>query len=66
MPTNESDRQILSRLDERVLWLVKNMERLNNHAERIGSLERFRSYTLGIVAASGGISGGIFLLMRFM
>ena len=65
---SESDRQILTRLDERVHWLVKNEEkrvvRINQHGERISNLERFRAYTVGIGTALGIIGSALILALR--
>lgn len=68
----ETDRMVLTRLDERIGWLVRAEEqrtevvnkRLDNHTARISILERFRSYTVGIAAGVSAIISLVFLALR--
>ena len=37
--------------------MIVSNKRLNSHADRISSLERWKTYTLGVVAAAAAILG---------
>lgn len=51
--------QMIGRIDERTELMMKSMDEFKrsaeNHNERIGSLERTRSYGMGVAASIGAI-----------
>ncbi len=51
--------RIVGRIDERTELMMRSMDEFKrsaeNHSERIGSLERTRSYGMGIAATIGAV-----------
>ena len=56
---SEELHRIVGRIDERTVLMMRSMDEFKrsaeNHSERIGSLERTRSYGMGIAASIGAI-----------
>lgn len=65
--SNYPDHDLLIRLDEKVTMGFENLEKTmkavtdgqGGHERRIGSLERWRSYVLGIAATAGALASVI-------
>ena len=61
MTTNDDILRALGRIEGKMdgvaEWSQVVDKRLNNHADRIGGLERWRAYLLGIAAVTAAVAG---------